>query len=70
MASSTAANMRTIRRHVSWIDYCIKAAEELKGPHELYNSGYGVFDDIVDSYRDDNAKLFSSIEDSPGFNFL
>ena len=62
--------MATLNRHVSWIDYYIKALEELQGPSETVSEGYDAFNELVEKYLNDISKFNSSVETHPNFNFL
>ena len=41
--------MTTLSGHVSWVDYCIKASEELQGPSETVSEGCDAFNDLVEN---------------------
>ena len=58
------------RRHLSWIDYYIKASEELHGPSATCEGGHSTFDRLPDEYIKDEAKFIRLVEENPGFNFL
>ena len=64
--------MRTsnARKHLSWVDYYIKAAEELQGPIAVFENGYSVYDSLVESYINDSTKFIDKIERNPNFSFL
>ena len=62
--------MRTVRRHLSWLDYYIKASEEPQGPSSICREGNSVFNKLVESYLQDDAKFNDKIDQNPNFNFL
>ena len=64
--------MRTsnAREHLSWLDYYVKAAEELQGPIAAFENGCSVCDSLVESYIDDTTKFIDKIERNPNFSFL
>ena len=65
-----STTMTTLSRHASWVDYYVKASEELQGPSEIVSEGYDAFNDLVENYLNDISKFNNSIETHPNFNFL
>ena len=58
------------KRHVSWLDYYIKASEELSGPAAVCDGGYGTYDRLAEGYLDDPSKFVKRVEENPLFNFV
>ena len=66
----TTTTMRTVRRHLSWLDHCGKASEELQGPSSVCREGNGAFNALVENCLQDNTKFFNKIDQNPNFDFL
>ena len=66
----TTARLSTSVRHVSWVDYCIKASEDLRGPSIVSGNGHGAFDHLTESCLNDVSKFKAHVDDNPCFNFM